>query len=276
LNRARLFAKITEKWPVKVLSLAAAVIISIFYRMTNLETRFFTVPLSIEFKVLSLAAAVIISIFYRMTNLETRFFTVPLSIESNDALIPTNSFATSVRVSIRGEADGIQAILAEDIEAYIDLERYANEGNYRVPVQIRKKGGALGVEPLEISVLPIEITIFLEQKVTRNVSVFPVLSGTVAEGYELTNQSLIPSSVIVEGPRSILDGHHVEFNTETINLDGRYNDFTVMVNIKNDNPILSIYGSNLLEFRGAISRIVRGRITETPAETNRVSEGGEE
>jgi YbbR domain-containing protein len=243
LNRAGLFAKITEKWPVKVLSLAAAVIISIFYRMNNLETR---------------------------------FFTVPLLIESNDSLIPVNSFATSVRVSIRGEAEGIQPILAEDIEAYIDLERYANEGNYRVPVQVRKKGGALGVEPLEISVLPIEIPLILEQKVTRNVSVFPVLSGTVAEGYELTNQSLIPSSVTVAGPRSILDGH-IEFNTETINLDRRYNDFIVMVNIKNDNPMLSIYGSNLLEFHGSISRIARGRGTEnTPEPENNNITGGEE
>ena len=243
MNRARLFAKITEKWPVKVLSLAAAVIISIFYRMNNLETR---------------------------------FFTVPLLVESNDALIPSNSFATSVRVSIRGEADGIQPILAEDIEAYIDIGRYLNEGNYRVPVQIRKKGGALGVEPLEISVLPIEIPILLEQKVTRNVSVFPVLSGTVAKGYELTNQTLIPSSVIVEGPRSILDGH-IEFSTETINLDGRYNDFTVMVNITNDNPMLSIYGSNLLEFRGSISRIARERGTETQAEdANPNFTGGEQ
>jgi len=243
LNRARLFAKITEKWPVKVLSLAAAVIISIFYRTNNLETR---------------------------------FFTVPLSVESNDSLISVNSFASSVRVSIRGEAEGIQPILAEDIEAYIDLERYVNEGNYRVPVQIRKKGGALGVEPLEISVLPIEIPIILEQKVTRNVSVFPVLSGTVAEGYELTNQSLIPSSVIVAGPRSILDGH-IEFNTETINLDRRYNDFTVMVNIKNDNPMLSIYGSSLLEFRGSISRIARGRGVEIPVEpANSAVMGGEE
>ena len=242
MNRAGLFAKITEKWPVKVLSLAAAVIISIFYRMNNLETR---------------------------------FFTVPLSVESNNALIPINSFAVSVRVSIRGEAEGIQPILAEDIEAYIDLERYANEGNYRVPVQIRKKGGALGVEPLEISVLPIEIPILLEQKVTRNVSVFPVLTGTVAEGYELTNQSLIPSSVIVEGPRSILDGH-IEFYAETINLDGRYNDFTVMVNIKNNNPLLSIYGSGLLEFRGSISRIAREKEADNQAEgANRTLTGGE-
>ncbi|GBU27461.1 hypothetical protein R84B8_00993 [Treponema sp. R8-4-B8] len=169
------------------------------------------------------------------------------------------------KINLKNIIDTGTKIIAEDIEAYIDLARYSNEGNYRVPVQIRKKGGALGVEPLEISVLPIEIPILLEQKVTRNVSVFPVLSGTVAEGYELANQSLIPSSVIVEGPRSILDGH-VEFNTETINLDGRYNDFTVMVNIKNDNPMLSIYGSNLLEFRGTISRIARERRAESPVE----------
>jgi hypothetical protein len=242
LNRARLFKIITEKWPVKVLSLAAAVIISIFYRMNNLETR---------------------------------FFTVPLSIESSDTLMPVNSFVSAVRISMRGEAEGIQPILAEDIEAYIDLGRYANEGNYRVPVQIRKKGGALGVEPLEISVLPIEIPLLLEQRVTRNVSVFAVLHGTVAEGYELTNQSLIPASVIVEGPRSIFDGH-IEFNTETINLDRRYDDFSVMVNIKNDNPLLSIHGSNMLEFRGSINRIVREEETGNQPEPARRATGGEQ
>jgi hypothetical protein len=232
-----------------------------------------------------LAAAVIISIFYRMNNLETRFFTVPLLIESSDTLMPVNSFASSVKVSVRGEAEGIQPILAEDIEAYIDLGRYLNEGNYRVSVQIRKKGSALGVEPLEISVLPVEIPLLLEQKITRNVDVFPVLSGTVAEGYELTNQSLIPASVIVEGPRSIFDSH-IEFNTETINLDGRYDDFSVMINIKNENPLLSIHGSNMLEFRGAINRIVReGQENNTappyravnPAEpSNHIPEGGEQ
>jgi hypothetical protein len=241
LNRARLFTIITEKWPVKVLSLAAAVIISIFYRMSTLESR---------------------------------FFTFPLLIESSDALMPVNSFASAVKISMRGEAGGIQPILTEDVEAYIDLGRYTNEGNYKAPVQIRKKGGALGVEPLEISVLPIEIPILLEQRVTRNVSVFPVLQGTVAEGYELTNQSLIPASVIAEGPRSIFDGH-IEFNTETINLDRRYDDFSVMVNIKNDNPLLSIHGSNMLEFRGSISRIAREEEAGNHTETlTRVFEGG--
>jgi YbbR domain-containing protein len=224
LNRTRLFTIITEKWPVKVLSLAAAVIISIFYRMSSLETR---------------------------------FFTVPLLVESSDTLLPANSFPRSVKITARGEAEGIQPILAEDIEAYIDLGRYVNEGIYRVPVQIRKKGTALGVEPLEVSVVPVDIQLLLEQKITRNVSVFPVLRGSVAEGYELTGQSLTPASVIVEGPRSMID-NHVEFNTEAIDLDRRNVDFSVMVNIKNDNPLLFIHGSNILEFRGSISRIARG------------------
>jgi YbbR domain-containing protein len=223
LNRPAFFSKITEKWPIKVLSLAAAVIISIFYRMNNLENR---------------------------------VFTVPLSVISNDALMPVSSVESTIRVSLRGKPAEIQPIIAEDIEAYVDLGRYTKEGNYKAPVQIRKKGSVLGVEPLEISVLPIEIPVFLEQKVSRNVYVFPVLSGSVAQGYELTNQSLIPASVIVEGPRSILDSH-IEFNTETISLDRRYNDFSIMVNIINNNPLLSVHGSSILEFRGSINRIAR-------------------
>jgi YbbR domain-containing protein len=223
LNRSKLFALITEKWPVKVLSLAAAVIISIFYRMNNLETR---------------------------------FFTIPLLVESSDVLMPVSSVENTVKLSVRGKPEEIQPIFAEDIEAYIDLRRYTNEGKYKAPVQIRKKGSALGIEPLEISVLPIEIPLVLEQKITRNVDVFPELSGTVARGYELTNQTLIPASVIVEGPRSIFDSH-IEFSTEIINLDRRYDDFSVMVNIINNNPLLSVHGSNILEFRGSISHIVR-------------------
>jgi len=223
LNRAKLLAKITEKWPVKVLSLAAALIIFVFFRMNMLETRFFTVPLII----------------------------VP-----NDTLLPASSFAGSVRISLRGEAGGIQPILEEDIEAFIDLTKYTSEGFYRVPVQLRKKGSALGVESLEISVLPIEFSLTLERRITRNVNVYPAISGTAAGGYELSNQSLVPGSVVAEGPRSALDSH-LEFYTETINLDGRYDDFSIMVNIINENPLITIHGNMMLEFRGSIRRIVR-------------------
>ena len=198
-----------------------------------------------------MAAALIISIFYKMNTLDTRFISIPLMLESSDSLIPASSYASTVRVSLRGESGSINPILEDDIEAYIDLKKYKQEGVYRIPVQIRKKGSALGVEPLEISVVPIEITLVLEQRTIRNIPIFPVFSGNVAEGYELTGQLLLPAEVIAEGPKSALDAIY-EFNTDTIILEGRYENFTVMANIINDNPQITIHGSRICEYRGTI------------------------
>ena len=207
-------------------------------------------------KVLSLAAALIISVFYRMNTLETRFFSAPLQIEASETLLPVNTLATAVRISLRGESDEIQPILEEDIEAFIDLERFTNEGVFRVPVQIRKKGSALGIEPLEISVLPVEITVVLEQKITRSIPVFPVFSGTIASGYELTNQQILPDRVNADGPRRDLEST-IEFNTEIIDLDRRNDNFSSRVNIINKNPLINIHGDKMIEYHATISRIVR-------------------
>jgi len=223
LINEKLLRKIIEKWPVKVLSIAAALIISIFYRMNTLETR---------------------------------FFTVPLLIEASETLVPVHSLSSAVRISLRGESDGIQPIMEDDIEAYIDLGRYANEGTYRVPVQIRKKGSALGVAPLEISVLPIDIPLVLEQKIRRSIPIFPSFMGTIAYGYELTNLQVIPESVIAEGPRSAIEDI-MEFNTEIIDLERRNENFSVRINIINNNPLIIIHGDKMIEYRGTINRIVR-------------------
>jgi len=222
INRKYL-EKITEKWPVKALSVAAALLLSIFHRMNTLETR---------------------------------FFSTPLRIEANDTLVPASSFTQVIRVSLRGEANSIFPVLEEDIETYIDLGRYTNEGLYRIPVQIRRKGSALGVEPLEVSVDPVEISVRLEQKIIRNINVTPVFQGNVAEGYELTSQSFFPEVVIAEGPRSGIEALY-EFNTGTIDLNGRYEDFSTIVNILNNNPLIIIHGNRMLEYKGTIRRIPR-------------------
>ena len=205
-------------------------------------------------KIISVAAALIIAVFYRMNTLETRTFLVPLQVETNGMLIPVSSLENTVKISLRGETNSIYPILEEDIEAFIDLNRYSNEGTYRIPVQIRKKGSALGVVPLEISVLPIEITLLLEKKVRRDIPVFPVFRGTIAPGYEITSQSIYPESVAAEGPRTGVETQD-EFNTEPINLEGRNENFSVLVNIINNNPLITIYGNRMLEYRGVIRKI---------------------
>ena len=213
--------KITDKWPVKIISVAAALVIAVFYRMNTLETR---------------------------------AFLIPLNVETNGMLIPVSSLENTVKVSLRGEPNSINPILEEDIEAFIDLNRYTNEGTYRIPVQIRKKASALGVVPLEISVLPIEITLLLEKKTRKDIPVFPVFRGTIPSGYELISQTVKPESVTAEGPRSSIETQY-EFNTETINLEGRNENFSVFVNIINNNPLITIYGSRMLEYQGVIRKI---------------------
>ena len=215
--------KITEKWPAKVLSVAAALILSIFYRMNTLEIR---------------------------------TFTVPLQIETSNIMIPASSLPSTVRVNLQGESNSIYPILEEDIVAYIDLDRYTSEGMHRIPVKIRKKGSALGIEPLEVSVAPIEIPLLLEQMVRRDIPIKPVFRGTIARDHELIYQSIIPESVYVEGPKSALDRLY-EFNTETIDLDGRYDDFNVLVRIINTNPLIIIHGNRMAEYNGNIRRIPR-------------------
>jgi len=220
MNSREFLIKITEKWPVKILSVAAALIISVFYKMNTLETRFFSVPLRIE----------------------------------SAKLVPASSYPQAVKISLRGENNSIFPILEEDIEAYIDLNKYTFEDSYRIPVQIRKKGSALGIEPLEITVEPADIHVRLENKISRAVKITPSFRGFLAEGYEMTSQLIIPAAINAEGPRSNVEALS-EFNTAIIDLEGRYEDFSIMINIINNDPFIVTHGSRMIEYQGTIQPI---------------------
>ncbi|MDR0300745.1 MAG: hypothetical protein LBI04_00330 [Treponema sp.] len=240
MNSRELLAKATEKWPVKVLSLAAALIISAFYKMNTLETR---------------------------------SFTVPLHVESVGALIPASSYPQSVKINLRGENNSIFPIPEGDIEAYIDLGKYSHEDSYRIPIQIRKKGSALGIEPLEITVEPADVHIRLENKISRSISISPSFRGSIAEGYEMTSQLIIPAAITAEGPRSNVEALH-EFNTETIDLGGRRENFSVMINIINNDPFIVTHGNRMIEYRGTIRQIARE--AQINDETDESDEAGEQ
>jgi YbbR domain-containing protein len=223
VNSRELLIKITETWPAKILSVAAALIISVFYKMNTLETR---------------------------------SFTQPLRIEAANSMVPASSYPQTVRIVLRGENNSISPILEEDIEAYIDLGRYSFENSYRIPIQVRKKGSALGIEPLEITVEPIDVHVRLESKISRPVKISPSSRGSMAEGYELTSQSIIPAVINAEGPRSNVEALQ-EFNTGTIDLEGRRADFSVMINIINNDPLIVTHGNRMIEYRGTIRQIAR-------------------
>ncbi|MDR0731778.1 MAG: hypothetical protein LBF63_08925 [Treponema sp.] len=206
-------------------------------------------------KVLSIALALTIFMFYRVSTLESRFFSNPLILELPSHLCPSSSYARMIRITLRGDENNIDPIQNDDVEAYIDLSNYESPGTYHVPIKVRKKGAALEVEPLEISVNPVAITVELDYKQNKYVPLTANIEGTPEPGFDLVSHTLSPAQVVLEGPGGLLE-NVLELYTDVINLNGRNADFSVTVPILNRDPLLTIRGSAMTEFKGFIhSRI---------------------
>ena len=128
-------------------------------------------------KVICLAAAVILLLFHRVTTLTERFFSVPLNVSTPAGLAVASAFPRTVRITLRGEGDAIFPILEEDVEAAVSLDSHKSPGVYRAEVKVNRKGTAQGVEPLEIRVDPQTITFTLEPLTEKRVGVTPDLQG---------------------------------------------------------------------------------------------------
>jgi YbbR domain-containing protein len=202
-------------------------------------------------KVISVAMAILLVVFHRMSLLEERFFSAPLSVETNSALIPASAYPGMVRITLRGDANTIYPILEDDIRAYVDLNKYTEPGTYRAPVQIRKHGTAVRMEALEISVDPLELVLTLDERLSKTVSVQASFRGAVESGYELSGYTLEPSQVVIEGPKSIVADVE-KLSTEYIELSGRSEDFSAAVRILNDEPLFAIRGNGFAEFHGSV------------------------
>jgi YbbR domain-containing protein len=223
LNSRKLIAAVAENWPAKVISIALAIVLFVFHRMSLLEER---------------------------------FFSVPLSVETGSALVPSGPYPGMIKITLRGDANTIYPIQEDDIQAYIDFGKYTEPGTYRAPVRIHKKGTALRAETLEISVDPLEVALPLDKRERKTAPVKALFRGALESGYELSDYTLDPAQVVIEGPAGLLAGV-TELSTDFIELGGRSGDFTAAVRITNPEPLLNIRGSGLIEFHGLIREQLR-------------------
>ena len=224
-------------------------------------------------KVLSLALAIVLFIFHRMSILETRFFSTPIILESLNAMMPSSPYPRMIKVSLKGEANSLYSILEDDIEIYVDMKEFDSPGTYKIPVQWRKKGAALSVEPLQVTVDPMEITLSLDHKTSKFVSLAASFTGQVESGYNMTSYSFNPNQVIVEGPVSLMENIS-ELSTESVDLAGRRNSFSVTVSVLNQDPLVVIRGEGTTELSGTISQIIPVRnITNVPITLTGIHDG---
>lgn len=207
-------------------------------------------------KIISLAVALVLFLFYRIINLEERFFNVPLQVEVSENFTPSGNYPRSIRITLRGKAEDIFHILEEDIEASVDLRNFKNEGEYKVPVEIGKKNTAVREGAIEISVEPAELTVTLERTIKKSLEVVPTIVGYPDKGYELSQFFITPDTVEIKGPLSIVEEKE-KVVTEEIDIEGRTETFTMRVPLDLGEEVTVISGERVVEFHGIIQeRIV--------------------
>lgn len=210
-------------------------------------------------KVICLTAAVILFLFHRVNTLTERFFSVPLEVTTPSGLAVANAYPKSVRITVRGAEEAIYPILEEDVEASVNLENRKSPGVYRAQVRITRKGTASNVEPLEIKTEPQEIAFTLEPVAERRVSVQPDLRGAPAYGYEISESSVAPPTVMVRGARSRVQALS-SLPTEEIDLTGRADSFATRAKVLVPSPLLRIVGDASVDFHATVREAIAARI----------------
>ncbi len=225
MDARKIFEKIVENWPAKVLSVVLAIVLFVFHQLSTLVEE---------------------------------SFSAPLNIESSGDLIPSKSYDQSARVTLRSDERTINTVDRDDIEIYVDLLNIDIPGTYTVPVLVRKTGSAANVDPLEIRVNPAEIEINLDYKVSKSVPVTPNFRGSLDNGYEMISYSLAPNQVEIEGPQSVIESVD-SLSTESIELAGRRSNFVTTSRVMSPAPLMSFKGSGIVEVQGRIQELIMTR-----------------
>ncbi len=205
-------------------------------------------------KVISVAAAVLLFFFYRVSSLEERFFNVPLTIKFHENYTSAETYPETVRITIKGRDEDIKLVLEDEIEAMVDFSAYGREGDFTETVQIRKTGFAATVTPLEIRVEPGELHLSLVALMVKSLSVVPEIIGNPEKGYELVQYFITPSSVEVYGSRTKIENLK-EIYTEDIDISSRISDFSTRVRLKRVDPSIDFSGGDIVEFSASIKEI---------------------
>ena len=172
MNIKQMILRLTENWPVKIICLVFAVFLSELYR-GNL--------------------------------LDKRSLIVPLTVENSGTLTPAEQYPTKIKITLWGDATGIGSIGENDITAFINISDFKNEGTYRIPIETRLSGTVTPLGKMEISAEPAILTLRLATNIRKQVPVTLSLRGIPADGYEVTESSLEPAALEIEGPAELVE-----------------------------------------------------------------------
>lgn len=182
--------------------------------------------------------AIFIYFFYRTASLQSSTLVVPLKVSSQGNMVPAETVPSYVRVLLKGRPQDLARITNQNISTYLNLDYYTEPGEYAIPIQIQLAPEILGISPLQVTAENGTIEMTIAEKGRKQIPVKPDIQGSPAQGYEITNISINPSTVSVFGAVPLLESMG-EVYTDEISVDERRTSFTQTVELIHDNQLVS-------------------------------------
>lgn len=217
-------------------------------------------------KILSVAGAVLLYFFTTYLSLETRTVTVPIHYELPSGYTQAEAFPTSALVKIRGIKKDIFDIQEADLVVGADLSRHEAAGGYKAKLRIGKLGMVAKINPLELDVEPAEVTINLERLTVKQVPVELKSTGSPNLGYELSTLSCPVAQIEIGGPERVLAAIQSVAGS-AVDLTGHDADFYQQVRVLSPDPLVRIMSNELVEVHAQIRESAGSlELTDVPVE----------
>jgi len=168
-----------------------------------------------------------------------RLKNIALNLRISNEIEVTNSPVQEVDIVVTGDKRKIDQINPRDLVVSLDLaDVQAGDRTIQMTPENVNVELPTGIRLEEIQ--PSKIAINLERVEEREIVVKAETEGSVGEGFEIYNQTVLPSKIRVRAPESFIKSLDFVL-TEKINLENRQEDFTarqVPLNIVNPKATL--------------------------------------
>lgn len=163
---------------------------------------------------------------------------IPLTIEySGDVFLPENSRTQSLRLTVRGSESRIKKLNVQDIAGRVKISRNTpgfDSGTVSLQISPDDFVTPKGIEVVSID--PDVLTLPVQRKIRREVTVSPVITGQPRQGFERGEVRCYPDTVVISGPEKAVAGI-LSVSTEPLHiLSGETRPFSKGVQLINPMP----------------------------------------
>jgi YbbR domain-containing protein len=192
-----------------------------------------TVMLNWPLKLVALVTAVGLWWGVNRQNVVDRILDIPVQYQMGNTRRVVLRGPRQVQLTVQGPASVVRTLTPDQFLLSIALDRLepGERVVYLNPEMVQHRVPRIRVSRIR----PAQVTLVLDSLMTKSVPVQPQFVGTPAPGFRLTQVTIEPTTVTVEGPASLADRVHAAL-TEPVNIHMRTQSLQMMVQVGLDSP----------------------------------------